>query len=280
MREYHKINSLWKRELKGAIIHGEYSHPIFEYLRNNVWVFTEKVDGTNIRIGWDGKQVSFGGRTDAASIPTLLVNHLKSVFTEEKLRAQFQETEVTLYGEGYGANIQKSGESYKADGQSFVLFDVLIGNYWLERPSLVEIADALGIDIVPVVFTGTLSEAEDKTSTGIKSEWGNFKAEGLVGKPLVEMLSRNGGRVIVKMKTKDYENLPAMRRPSQKAKEIKYFNAGYKKAYETAAEEANSYADDYRKLKQMYKIKDGSYCAENGLRKLAILFRSIATFGC
>lgn len=214
MREYHKINSLWKRELKGTIIHGEYSHHIFEYLKNNVWIFTEKVDGTNIRIGWDGKQVSFGGRTDAASIPAFLVNHLKAAFTEEKLRAQFQDTEVTLYGEGYGAKIQKGGGNYKDDGQSFVLFDILIGNYWLERPTLVEIANNLGIEIVPVIFTGTLFEAEDRTRTGIKSEWGNFQAEGLVGKPLVEILSRNGGRVIVKMKTKDYANLPAMRKPA------------------------------------------------------------------
>src|SRR3990167_6378781 len=119
MKEYHKINSIWKREIKGEIIHGQYSHPVFEYLKNNLWVWTEKVDGTNIRIHWDGKQVTFGGRTDASSIPAFLVNRLRQVFTDEKMKAKFQETEVTLYGEGYGAKIQKGGGMYKADGQSF-----------------------------------------------------------------------------------------------------------------------------------------------------------------
>lgn len=26
----------------------------FDYLKDNTWIFTEKVDGTNIRIMWDG----------------------------------------------------------------------------------------------------------------------------------------------------------------------------------------------------------------------------------
>ena len=204
MNEYPKINSIWKRELKGEIIMGQYSHPIFEYLKNNIWVWTEKVDGTNIRIHWDGKQVTFGGRTDAASIPAFLVNHLRQVFTDEKMKAKFAETEVTLYGEGYGAFIQKGGGLYKIDGQSFVLFDVLVGNFWLERENIVDIAKSLGTEIVPIVFTGTLAEAQDRVSQGVQSAWGNFNMEGFVGKPLVEMLSRNGGRVIVKMKTRDY----------------------------------------------------------------------------
>ena len=53
MKEYHKIHTVFKRDPANkyrTLLMGEYSHPEFAYLRYNDWVFTEKVDGTNIRI--------------------------------------------------------------------------------------------------------------------------------------------------------------------------------------------------------------------------------------
>lgn len=64
--EYTKIPNIFKREMygKNKLIEGEYSTPELEYLSDALWEFTEKVDGTNIRIVWDGYRVSFAGRTD------------------------------------------------------------------------------------------------------------------------------------------------------------------------------------------------------------------------
>mgnify|MGYP001604261791 FL=1 len=53
MIEYHKINSLYKRDPRGKMLFGDYSCPEFEYLQNNEWSFQEKIDGTNIRVRWD-----------------------------------------------------------------------------------------------------------------------------------------------------------------------------------------------------------------------------------
>ena len=39
---------------------------------------------------------------------------------------------------------------------------------------------------------------------GFQSMWGNFQAEGLVVRPLVELRSRTGERVIAKIKCKDF----------------------------------------------------------------------------
>lgn len=50
MSEYHKINTLFKRDEKNLIIEGDYSCPEFAYLAENEWTWTEKVDGTNIRV--------------------------------------------------------------------------------------------------------------------------------------------------------------------------------------------------------------------------------------
>lgn len=46
MRNYPKINSIYKRDFEtGAFIEGEFSQDEFEYLKDNIWVCTEKMDG-------------------------------------------------------------------------------------------------------------------------------------------------------------------------------------------------------------------------------------------
>ena len=51
MKEYHKIQSIYKRDEKTRkFIEGQWSLPEFEYLQNNRWLWTDKVDGTNIRV--------------------------------------------------------------------------------------------------------------------------------------------------------------------------------------------------------------------------------------
>lgn len=57
MKEYHKIQTCFKRDEKTKrIIEGDWTLPEFEYLKDCQWVFTEKVDGTNIRVMWNGQR--------------------------------------------------------------------------------------------------------------------------------------------------------------------------------------------------------------------------------
>ena len=65
MKEYIKIQTIFKRDLltnHKTLLEGDYSLPEFDYLKDNTWIFTEKVDGTNIRVMWDGKEIAFGGK--------------------------------------------------------------------------------------------------------------------------------------------------------------------------------------------------------------------------
>ena len=57
--EYTKIPNIFKREEfgKNRLIEGDFSSDELEYLADNLWVWTEKVDGTNIRVIWDGHSV-------------------------------------------------------------------------------------------------------------------------------------------------------------------------------------------------------------------------------
>lgn len=67
MTKYHKIQTILKRDPTTkykTLSEGEYSLPEFEYLKDNDWVFSEKVDGTNIHIIFDGEKFTFGGHTN------------------------------------------------------------------------------------------------------------------------------------------------------------------------------------------------------------------------
>lgn len=208
MKQYHKIQTLYKRDPENrfkTLLYGQYSLPEFEFLKDTIWVYTEKVDGTNIRILWDGDRITFGGKSDNAQIPTPLLNRLNEVFLpmRSKFSEMFSDTPVCLYGEGYGAKIQKVGKYY-GGSQEFVLFDVQVGQWWLERPNVSDIASKLGIDIVPIIGEGNLQDLEDAVRTGFNSTWGDFLAEGIVARPKVELASRNGSRIITKLKHVDF----------------------------------------------------------------------------
>jgi hypothetical protein len=206
MKEYHKIQSVFKRETvnKGRIIEGSFSTPEIEFLKDTVWEWTEKVDGTCIRVMLNDGKVSYGGKTDNAQIPANLVQHLRDRFDpqQEKLAAMFPEG-VCLYGEGCGPKIQKGGGNY-GDVQ-FVLFDVRVGPWWLTREAVEDVATKLEIPMAPVIGAGTIAEMVEVVRSGITSQWGDFEAEGIVARPKVELFTRAGHRIITKLKTSDFQ---------------------------------------------------------------------------
>lgn len=212
MNEYTKIQTIFERDMQGSkkLIEGKFRNETVEFLKDNQWICTEKVDGTNIGIVWDGHKVSYQGRTERAQIPAHLMNKLIEMFggeaNEELFEQKFGDMKVVLFGEGYGAKIQKGGGNYRSD-VSFILFDVYLPeqNLWLKRDDLEDIAKTFGIDVVPIVLTGTLHEAVDFVKQKPKSTIGVAEMEGLVCKPAVDMLDRMGRRVIVKVKVRDFE---------------------------------------------------------------------------
>lgn len=208
MSEYHKIQSIFKRDMtskRKTLLEGQWTLPEFEYLAGNTWVFTEKVDGTNIRVIFKDGSVTFGGRTDDAQIPAKLVARLNERFLPmaAKLSEVFTDGAAVLYGEGYGAKIQKGGGNYRPD-QDFVLFDVKVGDWWLQRADVEDVAAKLGIDVVPIIGEGTLHDAVAQAKAGIRSTWGAFQAEGIVARPKTELKTRSGERLITKIKCRDF----------------------------------------------------------------------------
>jgi hypothetical protein len=211
MKTYEKIETLFKRDMEGTkkLVPGVYRNETIEFLKDNKWVWTEKIDGTNIRVLWDGHSVTFGGRTERASIPAHLVNRLNELFGGEQnaqvFEQMFGEREVMIFGEGYGAKIQNGG-NYIPDGVDFIMFDMFINDNYQSRENVEGCAKALGVKVVPIVGEGTLDEAVVFVKGHPKSTIGTADMEGLVCRPAVELRDRCGNRVIVKIKWNDFKD--------------------------------------------------------------------------
>lgn len=215
MSEYHKIETLYERD--------ERTHKLKEplVLKNRVygivnpWVFTEKVDGTNIRCIWHHDKVEFRGKTDNAQIHGDLVKWLYDNVTADRCRETFvtqsEFDAVVLYGEGYGAGIQKGGSDYSAE-KKLILFDILVSDssgrgWWLSDENVRDVGAKLGLDVVPFVGEMSLARATELTRIGFPTKIGNSgrRAEGLVGRPCEALFDKKGHRLIVKLKTKDFQ---------------------------------------------------------------------------
>jgi hypothetical protein len=216
MKEYHKIETVFQRDIEGTkkLIEGLYRNETVRYLKDNCWEWTEKIDGTNTRIYWDGHQVSFGGRTDKAQMPVPLMNKLQEYFGGETNAQLFEQTfgerEVIIFGEGYGAKIQNGG-SYVDDGKSvdFIMFDLMIGENYQDRESVERCATTFGVKTVPIVGRGDLESAVEFIKFHPMSQLGpgTHEMEGIVCRPMIELNDRCHNRVIVKIKWEDFKSL-------------------------------------------------------------------------
>jgi len=207
MIEYPKIQSIFKRDPDNHFktFLDEYSTPEIEYLAEEAWLFTEKVDGTNIRIHLEGDSYEFAGRTANSQIPLKLSAVLHDLGMS--LAGTF-DYPMTLFGEGYGAGIQKGG-GYRPD-IGFILFDVRVGDLWLRWEDVEDVGDTLGLEVVPWVDQGDLFEACQAARKGFVSFVSQRRglrtpAEGLVCRPMVDLLDRRGQRIITKVKHKDFQ---------------------------------------------------------------------------
>lgn len=217
MITYPKIETLYVRDPGTFKVLPDDQRPVlrckeFDIVRR--WRLTEKVDGTNIRVGLsaDG-QVAFAGRTDNAQIPRHLLDTLRDAFPSERMTATFSPgVEVVLFGEGYGEKIQDGGD-YRA-GAGFRLFDVCVGGWWLNAGDVEDVAAKLGIKTVPclqrdITFLIYPSSAEELRGilgeSVVAAEEGRGRlAEGIVARTDPLLFTRDGRRLMWKLKFRDF----------------------------------------------------------------------------
>lgn len=202
--EYHKIDTVFNRDSNFKVIPDQLRNPVIGTIKTFDW--TEKIDGTNIRIIWDiaTKQMRVGGRTDNAQIPGDLVQHVYNLVTPSQLEVVFPDVDAIIYGEGYGAGIQKG--NLLSPIKKFIAFDVLVnGKWWLDHQDVVDVCMKLELDMVPYYGEMPLEQAVQLVRNGFDSRLGEHPpAEGLVGRPLSTLYDKHMKRIIIKLKTKDF----------------------------------------------------------------------------
>lgn len=204
--EYHKINTIFERGEDFRVDETKLKSPVIGTIRE--WDVTEKIDGTNVRIMLsEAGEMKVGGRTDNAQMPGDLVMKLVNQFSAEKLKAAFWidgvPVSAVLYGEGYGAGIQKGG-TYRTD-KAFVLFDVLVGGrWWLDREAVDDVAGKLSCDVVPYLGRMTMDQIIELVKVPFLSKIGTGMAEGIVARPIETLFDKRGERLIIKLKTRDF----------------------------------------------------------------------------
>jgi hypothetical protein len=205
---YPKINTIWKRDpVTNRVMVGDFTQPEVGYLRDLQWHWYEKIDGTNIRLHFDGERVLIGGRKDSALIPTPLHDYLTESIDNVGLAtwSGMFDGPVTIYGEGFGAGIQKGG-GYGAE-QRFIVFDVRIEDWWLDWENVTDIAEKLGYPTVPFLGTASIDRAVDiVVADEYESAWPDVQPEGLVGRPGVPLYTKRCDRIICKIKRVDYQH--------------------------------------------------------------------------
>lgn len=122
-----------------------------------------------------------------------------------------EEVPVYIYGEFFGKKIQDGG-NYDKDKNRFSIFDICVQGWYIPIDMLNEYAAKLGLDVAPYIGQMTIPEAEKMVMKGFKTlvpdvTNPDYMEEGIVARPVVPIKDPRGKRIIVKIKTCDYNDL-------------------------------------------------------------------------
>lgn len=163
----------------------------------------EKIHGTSAHIKWkfeEKKVIFFTGENHP-----LFLTLFDEEFLIKKFEEIFPDQNAVIFGEHYGGKCQGMSGTYGKESK-FIGFDVKVGDVWLNVPNAEDVCNNFNIEFVSYnkidVSLPKLIEERDKPSVqavrnGILEP---KKREGIVVRPLIELRSNNGERVISKFK--------------------------------------------------------------------------------
>jgi hypothetical protein len=141
---------------------------------------------------------------------------------------------VHIYGEYYGGKMMKMSRTYGGE-MNFVAFEVKIGDCWLNVPKAEKLANSLGLEfvyykLIPVTMEAINAECDDVSvqaiRNGMKENTDHLGfcppvREGIVLRPLEEVVLNSGDRVIAKHKREQFRETNTPREVSpEKLKKV------------------------------------------------------------
>ncbi len=177
---------------------------------------TEKIHGTSAHLKFsEGKLTFFSGGEKHANFIAL--------FDEATLTATFVESygdaNIVIYGEAYGGKCQGMSKTYGKE-LKFIGFEVQFEGSWLDVPNAFDVCSKLGIEFVDYVRIPTDLEAIDRerdrdSMQAIRNGMGEgHMREGVVLRPLVEVTTNSGDRIIAKHKRPEFSETKTPREVS------------------------------------------------------------------
>lgn len=181
----------------------------------------EKIHGTSAHISWKENRIHLYSGGCKLSI-------FENMLDQDNLRKQFEEfgqDSVVIFGELYGGKMQGMAKTYGKETK-FIVFEVKVGDTWLTVPTAEKIALKFGLEFVhynrvPATIEALDKEREAYSVQAIRNGMGADKQrEGIVIRPLEEMVDYRGNRVITKYKNDDFRETATPRKVGDPAKRL------------------------------------------------------------
>jgi len=176
----------------------------------------EKIHGTSAHINYNTeyqKANFFSGGESHVRFLTLF----NSDFLESKMKEMFPTSAfVTIYGEAYGGKQQGMSNTYGKELR-FIAFDVLVDEVWLNVPDAENLCSQLNLEFVnyvkiPANIESLNAERDKPSIQAMKNGCGEAKIkEGIVLRPLEEMVTNNCKRIIAKHKRDEFKETKTVR---------------------------------------------------------------------
>ena len=201
-----------------------YLHISNLYANQNILLFKEcyaleKIHGSSAHVSYDAEKLEaeqltfFSGGAKHEEFVAL--------FDKEALLSKIKEigyTKFVLYGEAYGGKMQKMSGTY-GPKLKFIVFDVWVGERWLEVPRAEAYAINLGLEFVyykriPATVEALDAERDAFSVQAVRNGCGEDKfREGIVARPLMEFSygRDENSRVICKHKREEFRETKSVR---------------------------------------------------------------------
>lgn len=156
----------------------------------------------------DKNQIQYYHCEDGGEVLNINENYTDGV---RMFGVKLEEVPVYIYGEFFGKKIQNGG-NYDKKKNRFYIFDICQQGWYVPIDILTEYAEKLGLEVVPYLGQMTIPQAEEMVKQGFKTRVPNasnpdYPEEGIVARPIIPIKDPRGKRIIVKIKSCDYNDL-------------------------------------------------------------------------